>query len=33
VPAGSFGDRDLHAGQQHMILAGLPVPLPAGGRA
>lgn len=26
VTAGSFGDRDLHAGQQYVPLAGLPVP-------
>ena len=25
VPAGSFADRDMHAGQQHVPLAGLPV--------
>lgn len=23
---GSFGDRDMHSGQQHILLAGLPVP-------
>jgi hypothetical protein len=27
VPAGSFADRDMHAGQQHVPLAGLPVPI------
>jgi Domain of unknown function (DUF4387) len=27
VPAGSFDDRDLHAGQQHVLLAGLTVPV------
>jgi len=27
VVAGSFDDRDLHAGQQHVLLAGLTVPL------
>jgi hypothetical protein len=27
VPAGSFEDRDMHAGQQHVPLAGLPVPV------
>jgi hypothetical protein len=26
VVAGSFDDRDLHAGQQHVLLAGLTVP-------
>jgi hypothetical protein len=26
VTAGSFEDRDLHAGQQHVPLAGLPLP-------
>jgi Domain of unknown function (DUF4387) len=26
VTAGSFGDRDLHAGQQHVPLLGLQVP-------
>lgn len=26
VPAGSFEDRDLHAGQQHVPLAGLRLP-------
>jgi hypothetical protein len=26
VPAGSFEDRDQHAGQQHIPLAGLPIP-------
>jgi hypothetical protein len=26
VPAGSFDDRDQHAGQQYVPLAGLPVP-------
>jgi len=25
VPAGSFEDRDMHAGQQHVLLASLPV--------
>ena len=25
--AGSFDDRDLHAGQQHVLLAGLSVPV------
>jgi len=29
VTAGSFGDRDLHAGQQHVPLAGLRLPDPA----
>jgi hypothetical protein len=27
VPAGSFEDRDMHAGQQHVPLTGLPVPV------
>jgi Domain of unknown function (DUF4387) len=27
VVAGSFDDRDLHAGQQHVLLAGLTVPV------
>ena len=27
VVAGSFDDRDLHAGQQHVLLAGLSVPV------
>jgi Domain of unknown function (DUF4387) len=27
VVAGSFDDRDLHAGQQHVLLGGLTVPL------
>jgi hypothetical protein len=27
VPAGSFADRDMHAGQQHVPLAGLPLPV------
>ncbi len=26
VPAGSFADRDLHAGQQHVPLAGVVLP-------
>lgn len=29
VPAGSFEDRDQHAGQQHVPLASLPIPRPA----
>jgi len=28
VTAGSFHDRDLHAGQQYVPLAGLPLPDP-----
>jgi hypothetical protein len=27
VVAGSFDDRDLHAGQQHVLLAGLTIPV------
>jgi Domain of unknown function (DUF4387) len=27
VTAGSFEDRDLHAGQQHVPLAGVPLPI------
>jgi hypothetical protein len=27
VPAGSFHDRDQHAGQQYVPLAGLPIPM------
>jgi hypothetical protein len=30
VVAGSFDDRDLHAGQQHVLLAGLRVPVRPG---
>lgn len=29
VPSGAVGDRDIHAGQQHVLLAGLPVVEPA----
>ena len=29
VTAGSFEDRDLHAGQQHVPLAALPLPDPS----
>jgi Domain of unknown function (DUF4387) len=28
VVAGSFADRDLHGGQQHVPLARVPIPLP-----
>ena len=28
VTAGSFSDRDLHGGQQHVPLAGLRIPVP-----
>jgi hypothetical protein len=29
VVAGDFEDRDLHAGQQYVVLAGLAIPLPS----